>query len=369
MKLIMLALIMPLILLTYLASHAAVYFSLVKFFSISSNVTRNALFWTFIFLALSYFVAASVAHFADNIFTRGAYFFASFWMGLLVNLVVFFALAWVASLFGGILHFLSNEKTLAIVAIVAAFSCSFYGVWNAFTPRIVSLNVAIDSLPKEWVGKKIVQISDVHLGHVYRQKHLTEVVNKINIISPEIVVITGDLFDGVDGNMDSLAEPLNRIKAPVYFVTGNHETYLGLDRAYGAIAKTKLIPLRDGLDNLNGLQLIGIDYPLRGADRDIAKIIPAMTGYDQFAPSILLMHEPLQIENAKKLGIGLQLSGHTHHGQLFPFGFIPKLVFGGYDWGFKREGHYAIYTSAGLGSWGPPMKTNGSSEIVEITLL
>lgn len=366
---LMLSLTFPLILLTYLAGHAVVYFSLVKFFAISLPAAKESMIAILTVLAMSYFASAATAHFFENFLTRVAYLLSSLWMGLLVHLVVFFALAWVIFLIGPSLNFVPKEKTLAILALLATFFFSAYGIWNAFTPNIISLNVAVDSLPKQWIGKKIVQISDVHLGHVYRQGHLTEVVKKINAINPEIVVITGDLFDAVDGNTERLTKPLEEVKAPIYFVTGNHETYLGLEKSYAKIAKTKIIPLRDSLVNLDGLQLVGIDYPLRGKNRDIAEIIPKMEGYDQFAPSILLIHEPLQIESAKKLEIALQLSGHTHHGQLFPFGFIPKIIFGGYDYGFKREGHFAIYTSAGLGGWGPPMRTAGNSEIVEITLL
>lgn len=368
-KIIMFGIIFIAILGSYLAAHAAVYFSLVKFFAISTSQTKNILILALIFFSVSFFVAAMLSHSFDSVFTRGYYLISGFWVGLMINFLIFSAIVWVIVIFGQWFGFMPKEKMLAILAIVATLLYSFYGSWNAFNPKVTRFNVAIDSLPKVWVGKKIVQISDVHLGHVYRKDYLAGVVKKINAINPEIVVITGDLFDGTDGNLDSFLAPLDEIKAPVYFITGNHETYLGLEEAYGAIAKTKIIPLRDSLANLNGLQLIGIDYPLRGDDRNITKIIPKMDGYDQFAPSILLIHEPLQIENAKKLGIGLQLSGHTHRGQLFPFGIISSLVFHGYDHGFKREGHYAIYTSSGLGGWGPPMRTENRSEIVEITLL
>lgn len=368
-KVMLFAVVFISILASYVLAHALMYFSWVRFFGITNATTKHVLLWSLVFLGASYLISAFLAHVADNVFSRGFYLFAGFWMGLIVNLVLFFALAWLFVWVGSLMHFASHEKLLAILAILASLVYSVYGVWNAFTPRVTSINVAIDDLPKQWVGKKIVQISDVHLGHVYREDHIARVVEKINAMNPEVVVITGDLFDGTDGNMDSFLAPLNKINAPVFFVTGNHETYLGLDKSYAAIAKTKLIPLRDSLRMVSGLQFIGIDYPLRGKDRDIAKIIPAMKGYDQFAPSVLLIHEPLQIESAKKVGISLQLSGHTHVGQLFPFGFITSLVFGGYDYGFKRDGSFAIFTSSGLGGWGPPMRTEKKSEIVEIILL
>ncbi len=356
------------LLFSFLAAHWLVYIFAIKFFNITSLLIRNILIWSLVFLGMSFFISTFLSHVADNIFTRGYYLVSGFWIGLLINLLLFFALVWMISIIPQLKNILPNQYILPSVAIFAAIIYSVYGVWNAFSPKVISIDVAIDNLPREWVGKKIVQISDVHLGHVYRENYLADVVAKINNLNPEVVVITGDLFDGTDGSIDSFLSILNNIKVPVFFVTGNHETYLGLDKVYTAIAKTKIMPLRDKLQNMNGLQFIGIDYPLRGDDRDISKIIPKMAGWDDFAPSILLIHEPLQIKNAKKVGISLQLSGHTHKGQLFPFGFVTTLVFGGYDYGFFREGSFAIYTSSGLGGWGPPMRTQNHSEIVQITL-
>jgi predicted MPP superfamily phosphohydrolase len=369
MKKIMLALVVFLAIISvFIASHVWVYFSFVRFFGITDVTLNNFFVWSLVFLGTSFFLSTFLAHVVENVFSRAYYMFSGIWMGLLVNLVVFLALAWAIIFLSILMGSPVKEKFLGILVLLCAILYSAYGAWNAFTPKITRMEVVVDSLPKQWVGKKIVQISDVHLGHVYREKHLIDVVKKINELNPEIVVITGDLFDGTDGKLSSFLVPIDMIKAPTYFVTGNHETYLGIDKAYEAISKTHIIPLRDSLKNIDGLQLIGIDYPLRGKDRDISKLIPAMEGYDEFTPSILLMHEPLQIESAKKLGISLQLSGHTHVGQLFPFHFITSIVFGGYDYGFKRDGSYAIYTSSGLGGWGPPMRTEKKSEIVEITL-
>ena len=352
----------------YFAAHWAVYISLVKFLGISNLTIKNILAWSLVFLAISFFVATLLAHLSDNMFTRGYYLLSGFWLGLLVSLLLFFVLTWAIAAIGFWTGTLPNQKLLAVLAICAAVLYSFYGVYNAFAAKITSLDVAIDGLPQQWVGKKIVQISDVHLGHIYSAAYFSSVVEKINALQPEVVVITGDLFDGTDGKLDSFVSPINKINAPVFFITGNHETYLGIDKSYAAIAKTKITPLRDSLQTIKGLQFIGIDYPLRGESRDIAKIIPDMPNWDQFAPSILLIHEPLQTESAKKVGISLRLSGHTHKGQLFPFGFVTSLIFGKYDYGFVREGSFASYTSSGLGGWGPPMRTSKNSEIVQITL-
>lgn len=358
------------IILAYALSHIAVYFSLIRFFGIASPLAQKTMVGVLVFLATSFFLAMFLAHVQDNFLSRAFYFSAGFWIGLLVNLIMFFALAWIVILASRFFHVLPNEKMIGTLAVAGALIFSLYGVWNAFNPVIKKIDVSIDNLPKAWVGKKIVQVSDLHLGHTYRAQYMSDIADKINLLKPDVIVITGDLFDGTDGTLQTFVAPLKKMQAPegVYFVTGNHETYLGLDKALGIIRETNIIPLRDELKLMDGLQFIGIDYPLRGASRDIAKIIPSMPEYDSKEPIILLIHEPVQTEAAKKLGISLQLSGHTHKGQLFPFGFITSLIYGEYDYGFKRDGSYAIYTSSGLGGWGPPMRSEKRSEIVEITL-
>jgi predicted MPP superfamily phosphohydrolase len=353
---------------SFVLGHLAIYFCLIKFFSITSLALKNVLILSLIFLSLSFFASTLLSHVRDNAFSRGYYLLSGFWIGLLVNLLLFFGIAWLIVFLSAWLGINPANRILGISAIIAAVIFSAYGVWNAFTPKITSVDVTIKNLPSAWVGKKIVQLSDVHLGHVYREDFITKVVEEINGIKPEVVVITGDLFDGTDGNLDSFLAPLNEINAPVYFAMGNHETYLGLDMVYAAIAKTEIQPLHDNSVEINGLQFIGIDYPLRGSARDISKIIPAMSTWKAESPSVLLIHEPLQIPAAKKLGISLQLSGHTHRGQLFPFGLITSLIFGKFDHGLNVDGDFSIYTSSGLGGWGPAMRTENRSEIVEITL-
>ena len=144
-----------------------------------------------------------------------------------------------------------------------AFIYSVYGVWNAFYPRVKEVSVRIKNLPPGWEGKTIVQLSDVHLGHIYKADFLRKVVRTVNGLKPDMVVITGDLFDGMDGSLPSLVTPLNDLIAPdgVYFITGNHETYLGVGKAFSILEKTKVKILNDEVRDIRGLQLIGISYP------------------------------------------------------------------------------------------------------------
>lgn len=160
---------------------------------------------------------------------------------------------------------------------------------------------------------------------------------QINEIKPEAVVITGDLYDGMDGFLEHLIDPINKLQAPkgIYYVTGNHETYLGVARTFESLKDTKIHILKDELINVDGLQIIGIDYPERGEKKDIPAIIQKFPNFDKNISSILLFHTPTQVEEIAKTGVNLQLSGHTHVGQIWPFGYMTELIFGRYYYGLS----------------------------------
>jgi hypothetical protein len=195
-------------------------------------------------------------------------------------------------------------------------------------------------------------------------------VDKVNAQKPSMVLITGDLFDGALGNLEQKVAPLNRLEAPqgIYFVTGNHETYLGAHHALEALRTTPVKVLADECVVVDGLQIIGISYPERGHSLRFAEKIARLKGFNANQPSILLYHAPTQIEAAKAAGINLQLSGHVHQGQLFPLQFVTRLIYGKYHYGLHQEGDFTLYTTSGTGLWGPTMRTGNHPEIVVLEL-
>ena len=215
-----------------------------------------------------------------------------------------------------------------------------------------------------------MQLSDVHLGRILGADFLARAVAEVNAQKPAMVLITGDLFDGADGDLEELVAPLNRLVAPqgVYFVTGNHETYLGVERSCAALRTTPVRVLADECVVIGGLQVIGISYPERGHTLGFAEKMAKLPGFNPAQPSILLYHSPTQVAQAKAAGINLQLSGHVHQGQIFPLQFITRLIFGRYYHGLHREGDYTLYTTSGTGVWGPTMRTGNHPEIVVIHL-
>ena len=349
-------------------SHYFIYFSIVHFFSVTSTLRKVALASVLVLLPVSFIVSMAVQHRSDSFFSTAFYFCSSMWLGVGLTLIVFFAAAWVVRGAARLFSQSPSPTLLGACALVLTILYSAYGIWNAFHPRTEYVTVKMANLPAGWQGRKAVQLSDVHLGRIFGASFLEKLVEKANAEEPSVVFITGDLFDGRDGSLDQLVEPLNRLHAPlgIYFVTGNHETYLGADRAYAALANTPVKILRDEMVVTDGLQIIGIGYPERGNSKDLGAMISAIPGFDPRRASVLLYHSPAQPDRVKAAGIGLQLAGHTHHGQIFPLQLATRMIYGRYYNGLHVDGSYSLYTSSGAGGWGPTMRTGNHPEITVI---
>jgi len=351
-------------------SHLVLYLSIVNFFSIENFVYKNILFYVLAFLAVSYILASIIARWNDNILTRAYYFISGTWLGFLTNFVLASILIWLIIWISGWLNFNADPKILGWIFFSLAGLFSIYGVWNAMCPQIKNITVTIPNLPAEWKGKKIVQLSDMHIGHVYRTNFVKDIVAKVNSIRPEMVLFTGDLYDGMDGDLDTPTKYLDDIRTVrgMYYITGNHETYLGVNLVFAALQKTKINILKDQVIDVGGLKIIGIDYPLQGEKKDLGKVIQSLEKDFQGKPNILMYHSPTNIDQFKNAGVNLQLSGHTHLGQIWPFRYVTDIVYKGYDYGLFKMGDYTLYTTNGVGTWGPAMRTGNTPEIVVVTL-
>lgn len=347
--------LIPLLLLS-----VAAYFS-AKLTANASNLQnkgRLILFIVFLSFCLGFFVTYAISHTNNLDINRFFYLFFASFIGLSFYLTAF-------SFLWEILRLTKIKVNLNILArcfIFAAFILFLSGLFNAFNPRIKNITVTLENLPDYWRGKKIVQLSDVHLGNVYQVDFLEKIVEKVNQEQADLILITGDLFDGPGSARPEFSSVLEKLSAKegIFFISGNHDSYLGNDQVATILDKTKIKNIDDRVIVLNGLELIGLAY---GSSLDQ---ILSQTSIEK--TKILLKHIPEEIEDSKKFKINLQLSGHTHKGQMFPVSFLTYLIYGHYHYGFQTEGGFNIYTSSGVGSWGPPIRTLNPSEIVVITL-
>ncbi len=244
---------------------------------------------------------------------------------------------------------------------------------------VKKIRVPIAKLPKRMSGFKIVQITDVHVGPTIGGAFIDDLVQKTNAMEPDVVAITGDLVDGSVATLAPFVAGLAKITAKhgVFFVTGNHEYYSGVDEWIAHLTSMGIRVLRNervvigeagGADG--GFDLAGVDDAHaasygHGHGMNIPK---ALRGRDESRAIVLLAHQPKAIFDAKKGNVDLQLSGHTHGGQLFPWNYFVKLDQPYVEGLFDHDGT-KIYVSPGTGYWGPPMRLGTRAEITCVELV
>lgn len=355
--------------LVLLLGHVLLWQFFIKFLNLNSTSGHLYSALIFLLLFLSVVIASYLIHKSDNLITRWYYIVSAFWIGLLVN---FFLAIIVIFFLKFITPFLNISLSVSVYQLIffgIAILLSIYGIYGARYTKITEYTVMIKDLPEAWDNKTIVQISDAHLGPVYRQYFFDRVMNEIAKIKPEAVFITGDLFDGMEADFSWFNKPFNKINPPqgIYYSNGNHDLYLGFNRVKEILKDSPVIILDNKMKEVAGLQIIGINYSFE-KDFDLEKNILDQVNYNKNKPSLLLFHAPKNIGLARSAGIDLQLSGHTHDGQLFPFNFIAKWAHQGFGYGFFQLDDFSLIVSRGVGTWGPPMRTAGASEIVKIIL-
>ncbi|NVJ00123.1 metallophosphoesterase [Myxococcus sp. AM009] len=262
-------------------------------------------------------------------------------------------------------------------AVLAAGGVTGFGMWSAFHPPVVNeVAVKLPGLPKALDGFSIVHLSDIHVGPVIRRRFMDELVRRCNALRPDLVCITGDLVDGHVASLAPAVSALSELKSRhgTYFVTGNHEYYWS-DAAWAeALERMEVQVLRNRHvrigDTAASFDLVGVDDWSAGKmgfsqGYDLAA---ATAGRDSERASVLLAHQPSNWKVAAQEGMGLQLSGHTHGGQFFPFTLAVSAIWE-HDAGLFTEGDRNLYVSRGTGFWGPPLRVGAPPEIVRVTLL
>mgnify|MGYP005837375407 CR=1 FL=1 len=264
---------------------------------------------------------------------------------------------------------------LFLAAYAVSLSAVAAGALNAARPRLRALELEIIK-PAAVEGElKAAVASDIHLGTVFGAGRLKTIVEKIAACDPDIVLFPGDVIDEsmTAKEEERLMAVLAGLKAPLglFSVVGNHEVYSGLERNVAFLEKFGIKVLRNEAVLVNGsFYLVGRDDPSvgrAGGGRLPLRDILEGSNVDSGLPVILLDHQPVGLDEADRAGIDLQLSGHTHAGQLFPLDIINKRLYEK-NWGYLRKGRTHYYVSSGAGTWGPPVRTAGRSEVILLRL-
>jgi len=288
-------------------------------------------------------------------------------------------LPWLAAGFFSWLLVLTVVRDLSLLASTLALSPQLHESWiriSAIGVMALTPAITLAGLPKELEGFTIAQISDIHVGQTIKRNFVAAIVDRVNLLQADMIAITGDVVDGSVQDLAHHTEPLARLASRhgTYFVTGNHEYYSGahewileLERLGARVLVNEHVVLdHDGA----ALTVAGVtDYSAHHFDPS-HKSDPhaAAQGAPAHALKVLLAHQPRSAHFAEAAGYHLQLSGHTHGGQFWPWNFLVRLQ-QPFTAGLNRLGGMWVYTSRGSGYWGPPMRFGIPSEIALIRLV
>jgi uncharacterized protein len=288
------------------------------------------------------------------------------WMGFLFLFLCIGLVFDLSHALSSLLHFkwpLSDAMAFRTVSLLA-LAAMVYGFVEARQIQVEQINI---STPKLASGRiTIAQISDLHLGIMMGDAFLERVINKLREIKPDIVVATGDIVDGQGDNLDALARRFQTYTPPLgaYAVTGNHEYYAGLENSLRFLDSAGFTVLRGESARAGGIVLVGVDDPTSGqqARSDTSTALASVTANDFI---VLLKHQPVVDGDTP---FDLQLSGHIHGGQIFPFAYLTRLVYGVHTGLTELADGRKLYISRGVGTWGPPIRLFAPPEITLITI-
>ncbi|MER6114944.1 metallophosphoesterase [Streptomyces sp. NPDC001743] len=255
-------------------------------------------------------------------------------------------------------------------AAVAGLATTGYGTYGVLRgPRVKRVTVPLARLPRSAHGFRIAVVSDIHLGPVLGRAHTQRIVDTVNRTQPDLIAVVGDLVDGSVGDLGPAAEPLARLRSRhgAFFVTGNHEYYSGAAEWVDHVRELGLHPLENARVEIDGFDLAGVNDIAGESEGQGPDFGRALGDRDRTRAAVLMAHQPVVIDEAVEHGVDLQLSGHTHGGQLWPGNYIAELSNPTVA-GLERYGDTQLYVTRGAGAWGPPVRVGAPSDITVVEL-
>ena len=396
-----------------LAGHLLVYLTAATFLGgFASSVAVKVAFAA---LSITFVTASLLGWYFRNPLVRLYYVLAAAWLGLASFLLWASVLCWLVWGFSVAARLGWEPRHIADILFGAALLATIYGIANAAWLRVTRVQIALPNLPIQWRGRTAALVSDTHLGHVRNGRFVRRLIRKLADLQPDIVFLAGDVYDGTSADFQKLAEPWQefisqinihhggtearrtaengkhldylRSGSPVtsgedrgyetavledepflgvYYIPGNHEEFYSHAEYLPPLVRAGVRLLNNEKVNVDGLQLLGVHYRDAIDPEHYRRLLRSMH-IDRNRASILLLHAPVRLPIAEEEGVSVQLSGHTHGGQFFPYTLVARRVWGKFIHGLKRVGNMQVFTSFGAGTWGPPLRVGTRPEIVLIT--
>ncbi len=361
------ALFIAIVQLILFSGHWFLYRTMEYFWQTSGSPENWILKLVLALLSVSFVGASLLAFRFYNNAVRLFYTLAAAWLGILNYCFLAACACWIVYGVVTLAGIPANPGMIATVLFPLALLVSIYGIVNASRTRVKRITVKLPNLPESWRGRTAAHVSDAHLGHVRNYSFIRRIVALLQRARPDIVFLTGDLYDGTAADVTRLAQPLSELSARLgaFFIAGNHEEFRDHTKYLIAITQAGVRVLNNEKIIVDGLQIVGVHH---GDSVDPARFrsILQRAALDRDRPSILLVHTPDRSLIAEQEGISMQLCGHTHRGQFFPYTWITARIYGSLVYGLNRIGEMQVYTTSGAGTWGPPLRVGSNPEIVLI---
>ncbi|HVJ48536.1 metallophosphoesterase [Desulfitobacterium sp.] len=341
-------------------------------------------YWIFFFLiAFFYILGRLIQKYLPANLNRVIAYIGAYWLAAMFYLILFLLFWETLKRVNQFVHIIPTtlemrptfQVALSLVVLVALTSLLAYGTWNAQNPRIQHYDLRINKTAGNLENLHMVMVSDIHLGTINQNKTLNGLITRVNALKPDIIVFAGDVFDE-NGEVfveQKMAVPFQSLKAPygIYAVLGNHE-YIGghAEEVIHYLEEAGIKVLRDQTIEIAGsFNLVGRDdlskSSINGQKR--ADLQALLKDSNSQLPIVVLDHQPSHLEEPEQAGVDLQLSGHTHHGQLWPVQWITQRIFEK-DWGLLEKDSFHLIVSDGYGTWGPPIRIGNQPEIVDLQI-
>lgn len=344
----------------------------------------SKVYWFFFwFIAFSYLGVRFVEKYLPFGLHRILTYVGAYWLAAMFYFILILSVIDLLRLLNKWLGFLPQNLTraawlspvpgLAVLMVVSGILA--YGTWNARNPQVTGYHVNIPKQAGDLRQLRVAVVADLHLGTLVSNDRLNKMVGMINGLKPDLVLMTGDIFDeDVEPSAEKVTVDLfRRIRSRygVFAVPGNHE-YIGgyPDKVMAYLRKAGVHVLRDNYATVAGrVYVVGRDdrSGSRFNGRERRELADIIKGIDRSRPIILLDHQPVNLNEARDQGIDLQFSGHTHRGQLFPNQLITRRLYEE-DWGHLTKDAFQLIVTSGYATWGPPIRTSGRPEVVEVLI-